>query len=79
MACPNCDHTMQNIGSYAANVFWCPRCGTVRGVSGNEYTPTLLEYAREANQDDDWIGFRIFIEVDILKKSNLPESEGKSE
>jgi len=30
MACPNCDHTMQNLGVYNRRIFWCPRCGTLR-------------------------------------------------
>ena len=30
MACPNCDHTMQNLGADDRRLFWCPRCGTIR-------------------------------------------------
>lgn len=36
MSCPTCDHTMQNLGVEkpaehgATQVFWCPRCGTVK-------------------------------------------------
>lgn len=30
MACPNCDHTMQNLGVNGQKVWWCPRCGTVK-------------------------------------------------
>lgn len=30
MPCPNCDHTMQNLGVEAKFIFWCPRCGTVK-------------------------------------------------
>lgn len=26
MSCPTCEHTMQCVG----NVFWCPRCGTIK-------------------------------------------------
>lgn len=30
MACPTCDHTMQNLGADDRRIFWCPRCGTIR-------------------------------------------------
>lgn len=30
MACPSCDHTMQNLGLNERRIFWCPRCGTIR-------------------------------------------------
>lgn len=31
MACPNCDHTMQNLWlDPKRNVYWCPRCGTLK-------------------------------------------------
>ena len=30
MACPTCDHTMQLIAESDEDVFWCPRCGTIK-------------------------------------------------
>ncbi len=31
MACPTCDHTMQNVGDNGGRtVFWCPRCGGLK-------------------------------------------------
>ena len=35
MACPTCDHTMHNVGktgSGSSFLFWCPRCGTLKGT-----------------------------------------------
>jgi len=37
MACPTCDHTMQNLGVDSGvdkhkKIFWCPRCGTIKEV-----------------------------------------------
>lgn len=30
MACPVCDHKMQNLGVHEQRIFWCPRCGTLK-------------------------------------------------
>jgi hypothetical protein len=30
MACPVCDHTMQNLGVTGKRLFWCPRCGSLK-------------------------------------------------
>lgn len=35
MACPTCDHTMQNLGVENQKIFWCPRCGTLKTISGD--------------------------------------------
>lgn len=35
MACPVCDHTMQNIGVQSGRMFWCPRCGTLKAESSD--------------------------------------------
>lgn len=35
MACPACDHTMQRL---APEVYWCPRCGTIKTASDIEQT-----------------------------------------
>jgi tRNA(Ile2) C34 agmatinyltransferase TiaS len=35
MACPTCSHTMQNLGAEGQRLFWCPRCGTIKSVSGD--------------------------------------------
>ncbi len=34
MACPTCDHMMQNLGATTDRIFWCPRCGTIRTIRG---------------------------------------------
>ena len=33
MACPTCDHTMQNLGVNGQKIFWCNRCGTIKTVT----------------------------------------------
>lgn len=43
MACPTCDHTMNTLGP---DVFWCPRCGTVRD-EGIQIVPKLVERTRD--------------------------------
>ncbi len=35
MACPTCDHTMQNLGVNGQKIFWCNRCGTIKTVCGD--------------------------------------------
>lgn len=35
MACPTCDHTMQNLGVNGQKIFWCNRCGTIKTVIGD--------------------------------------------
>ncbi len=48
MACPVCDHTMQKI-SDGPRVFWCPRCGslrTLRGENVDDETPSLVWRAK---------------------------------
>lgn len=42
MACPTCDHTMQSV---APEVFWCPRCGTLKAPEVS--IPTLVCRCRE--------------------------------
>ena len=39
MACPICDHTMQ---SMCLDVFWCPRCGTVRDAGRDSSAIPML-------------------------------------
>lgn len=52
MACPNCDHTMQQLTDLAPifwkhtegadlRIFWCPRCGTIKDNNGIA-TPKLI-------------------------------------
>ena len=35
MPCPTCDHTMHQVGT---DVFWCPRCGTIRQRLTKDHT-----------------------------------------
>jgi len=52
MACPVCDHTMQNLGLGTRTVFWCPNCGTLKTRSGeheeSEATAIMRHVVREA-------------------------------
>lgn len=34
MACPVCDHTMQNLGVPERRLWWCQRCGTLKEMEG---------------------------------------------
>jgi len=44
MACPTCDHTMQNLNGGIEPWFWCPRCGTVSQapIEHNHDPPALV-------------------------------------
>lgn len=49
MACPTCDHTMENVGCmhdpyHDVPLFWCPRCGTLKAniVNGENEVPKLV-------------------------------------
>ena len=65
MSCPTCDHTVQRIGSmeppyHRVPLFWCPRCGTVKGnVVGLGHVPQLvgsvIEFASGLTEDDEEI------------------------
>lgn len=48
MACPTCDHTVQQV---ELGVYWCPRCGTLlRGdifAGSDTAVPTLVSRCRE--------------------------------
>lgn len=46
MACPTCDHTMHPI---SLDVFWCPRCGTIRM---REREKTVDDGVRTLNRDE---------------------------
>ena len=67
MACPICDHTMQNISpgsSYSNNVFHCSRCGTLK--YGEFIEPTsIVRYAKEMSAEE----FYNFLKTDILKEN----------
>jgi tRNA(Ile2) C34 agmatinyltransferase TiaS len=44
MACPTCNHTMENLGTEVVKTFWCPRCGTLKTVHEDGFedvTPTF--------------------------------------
>ena len=77
MACPTCDHTMQCVAAMGGgydNLFWCPRCGTIKfGQKGVPEVPIRYkELVKAANTTvrcyekfvpDYWP------EIDILKKA----------
>jgi len=58
--CPTCDHTMHSL---ADNIWWCPRCGTIK--TQHEpciYEPWLVERA-----------VQYLVSLDPVKKSALQE------
>jgi hypothetical protein len=78
MACPTCDHTMQNIGVChppyeKVPVFWCPRCGTLKAnvVTGEDEVPKLVgrvaEFASYFTVLDDQL-------IDRFERLGLRES-----
>jgi hypothetical protein len=54
MSCPTCDHTMQCLFNPVPqeirqqSIFWCPRCGTLKGIDleGLQVVPDLVGRAR---------------------------------
>ena len=52
MACPACDHSMQNI---AENMFWCPRCGTIKLPGGQSDQPMLVGRAKSLLSEMVWL------------------------
>lgn len=79
MACPTCDHTMQNL---ALGWFWCPRCGTVReryqeeGFPRieNDSVPKLVERLRDPNRN--WKDVDESIGVSLRKRGESCEGCG---
>lgn len=49
MACPTCDHTMQNVGAVNDRIFWCPRCGTLRTCTGDHKDDEVTYFMRRIN------------------------------
>ena len=52
MACPVCNHTMQNLGSPERRIFWCARCGTLKEYTGDfsrVEMPLHLQHVVEAS------------------------------
>lgn len=55
MACPVCDHTMQNLGVEGRRVFWCPRCGTLKMEHSDHVdleSPTWIRQIKLASRFD---------------------------
>jgi len=51
MACPICQHTMENLGSPSRRIWWCPRCGTLKeetGETGQVVLPIWLRNILES-------------------------------
>lgn len=78
MACPTCDHTMHDI---CHQVYWCPRCGTVKGPVGSPAVPKLVERCREFQNEVNehelkavWVRFQHrWRRLGIAESINLPE------
>lgn len=52
MACPTCNHTMQNLGMEAERKFWCNRCGTVKSYTGEFENVSVPRWTRLAKERD---------------------------
>ena len=54
MSCPTCDHTMQNLCGPGRQLFWCPRCGTLKEILGGGIEsiemPHDLNYIADASR-----------------------------
>jgi hypothetical protein len=53
MPCDICDHTVQSIGATDRPTYWCPRCGTLKIVTGDFHDtkpPALVERVRAAEE-----------------------------
>lgn len=59
MACPTCDHTMQNVGTSPMGrpLFWCGRCGTVHSEPSGRVDPS-----GESNVADGYYGVPKLVE-----------------
>lgn len=83
MACPTCDHTMQNLGGTAHKYFWCPRCGTLREGTDSKMefrrdtTPLLVNRVRRFGTDIACKGeamLAYWIQHGIAESINLPNN-----
>lgn len=87
MACPTCDHTMEQLGRVNFEVcFLCPRCGTVKVQylanpnAESVYVPKLVERCRNFETDSllpllavsGEIG-KLWHRLGIAESINLPE------
>lgn len=59
MACPTCDHTMQNVGTSPVGrpLFWCGRCGTVHSEPSGRVDPSA-----DSNLADGYYGVPKLVE-----------------
>lgn len=63
MACPICDHTMQDLGikDISHNIYWCPRCGTLKtvnkfnSISMTFWSKRIIEAARLSKAEQNVI------------------------
>jgi tRNA(Ile2) C34 agmatinyltransferase TiaS len=73
MSCPTCDHTMEQV---VEDIFWCPRCGTLRDVQdiqrGTDATPKLVERCREYEKLCIPHTLHAFHDAGISESINLP-------
>lgn len=80
MACPTCDHTMHNIGTNRSHqVFWCPRCGTIRDRNPHSTdevretaVPMLVQRCRDYH--DEAFGCVTTRHVDLWRRCGIAES-----
>lgn len=59
MACPTCDHAMQNVGTSPVGrpLFWCGRCGTVHSEPSGRVDPSA-----DSNLADGYYGVPKLVE-----------------
>lgn len=75
MACPTCDHTMQNVAKdkHGSIVFWCPRCGTLRQASVRDNVDRVPFLPERTRRLLDEIEFRTNCIGDCAKAAELLE------
>ena len=81
MACPTCDGTMENLGAnYTdghAQLFWCPRCGTIKLPLGIIEAPKLVGRCREYYQSAK-IHMDLWNRLGINETLFLPDDRDKT-
>lgn len=46
MSCPICSHTMEGLDTPGRRLFWCPRCGTLRELTGADPNESVAPFSR---------------------------------
>jgi hypothetical protein len=76
MSCPTCDHTMQCVVAEPErnrNVFWCPRCGTIKLCDTEAVRPVLVDRCRKIESEyviDEHSGHLAILDLRIPWRSS---------